>query len=162
MEQFLPLIIGLAFFVYKTYSNYKTEQEKTRKRNISQARPQDPEAEPLPSKAQDTAKPKPFLYDEKRDTPERYEPQYKNPYKEPMVKPALKEESYQRMQSEVYPEAEPYYREKPAEETIKNRKIHASHKHANAKVKHEEEHPAYEFDMKDAIIKEAILNRPKF
>ena len=160
MEQFLPLIIGLALFVYKTYSNYKTEQEKARKRNLSQPRPQAKEAEAVPSKTSE--KPKPVLYEETKETPSSYEPRYKNTYKEPVVKPVYKEDSYQRMQSEMYSEPEPRYIEKPAEETEKNRKIHASHKHVNTKVKHEEEHAAYEFDMRDAIIKEAILNRPKF
>jgi len=32
MEKLLPLLIGIAFFAFKTYSNYKEEQEKAKKR----------------------------------------------------------------------------------------------------------------------------------
>ena len=94
-----------------------------------------------------------------------------NPYE-----PAYKEVKHPRPVREIYQEVkyEPMipetvvrhkYKEEPAQEVKLGRTIHAPHKHGAPIVEEEvvQERSAYaDFDMHDAVIKSAILNRPEY
>ncbi len=159
MEDLLPFVIGLAAFAYKIYSNFKSEQEKARKRDTSMpAEPIDdlyvPE-KPAESRKKPVKEPAPFLLEEVVDPARPFEPKYKHIYKEAKVAAPIKEKSSTELSQ--YGLAV----EIPAEEVLQSRKIYERHQHKLERVNHDEELP-YEFDMRDAIIKQAILNRPDY
>ncbi|WP_207426039.1 hypothetical protein [Pedobacter sp. SYSU D00535] len=159
MEEFLPFLIGIGYFVYKTYENYKQEQEKARKRNPS--RPVidvDPEELFVPEKL------------EKRpiDLPAKQQPadvkgdyerkRVEEKYREVTRPEVAKEPAYQTFK-EV--KSDLYNPEQVSEETLRSRSIHKKHNHGKVALALPPESPAetFEFDMQQAIIYDAILNR---
>jgi hypothetical protein len=133
MEQFLPLIIALIAGVYKLYSNYRKEQEKARQRQGSLGRQ---------------------MRDRSREAKETRLPV-------PQVPEAVAQEREQVRREPLQRESLSRNPEVPAEEVLKNRRIHKSHNHGNL-PKAQKEEPPVQFDMRDAIVKEAILRRPEY
>jgi len=164
MENFIPFLIGIALFIYKTWTNYQKEQEKSRKRNP--AKPPVAKGQNLPDVRYNKTpasgkKPDPFLLEETLDTNNPYEPRYKHLYQKEAVPEKYQEEKSREFASkELRPYQEGRNPEQVSEEVQTNRKIHQPHKHK--KVELHEEEAAFKFDIRDAVIKEAILNRPKF
>lgn len=167
MENFIPFLIGIALFIYKVWSNFQKEQVKARKRNP--ARPGSSETKtaehgrgmrntvPTPTK-----NPQPFLLEEITDNSNPYEPKYKHLYER--ERPGGKEYNDKVNESgnrEVLITKEGYNPEQVAEEIRTNRRIHRAHKHQQAPSPEEEDAPV-QFDMKSAVIAEAILNRPQY
>jgi hypothetical protein len=155
MENILPFLAALAYMAYKVYENYQKGQEEARTRNPSQ--PFEERSEEAYSEWRDeqTYIPEKSILDKEPHAPEKYhEPRYEPmlPTREPVKKePGVK----------IPRVVELYNPEEPAEEVIRGREIHAPHKHKFVASEREEEKYA-DFDIEDAVIKEAILNRPQY
>jgi len=136
METILPLVIAAIVFGFQIYANFKKEQEKARKRNPSQ-------------------KPVPKEVPERERQIKKYGKtvtQRETVLNHPIPKPAY--EKYTGMADEV-------------EEVRRARAIHKPHQHAFKRLEafalpdEEKEYNAHvDFDLRDAIIKAAILERP--
>lgn len=160
MEEILPFLAALAYMAYTVYNNYQKGQAEAKSRNPSQpyedkqpyeAETTSPfkewwETEVLPEKS--ILEPEPVKYQE---------PKYEQTYHEPKIERPVRK----KVKSEIPQTIELYNPEEPAEEVIRGREIHAPHKHKFVASK-EEEHVYSDFDFRDAIIKEAILNRPQY
>lgn len=71
MEQIIPILIAAIVFGFQAYQNYQAEQEKARKRNPGQRPPQSqPEAQPAVETA---VPPLPMLEPEPQQLPEGYQ-----------------------------------------------------------------------------------------
>ena len=158
MENILPFLLAVAALAFKIYDNFQKEQEKAKKRNPGAPPVNIPS--PKPSTTVVRPEPKP-VYAEK--IPEgRYEPQYKPVYREPAPPPVYSEPKIERPKREV-----PLYRENinpeiPVEEVRRSRALHQAHKVHLKSPSEAEEERMFEFDVHDAVIKEAILNRPQY
>lgn len=137
METILPFIIAAFVFGFQIYANFKKEQEKARKRRPHQSPADKGSYQPL-----------------KRET---------------LRKEVLKEPSF----DYVNPEKKAYYEDftgvVEVEEVRRAKEIHKKHEHAYRRLEpykldavEEEINPYAEFDLKDAVIKAAILNRPSY
>jgi hypothetical protein len=168
MENILPFLLAMAALGYKLYDNFKQEQEKARKRNVGM--PNSPEADyqPIPSVPSIETpvreiKPKPVIVEEKFYPEHPYEPKYKSEYREPRPEKVFVEPVYKREKAEVLTVRENINPEKPVQEVRRTRAIHKPHQHSTAVYTEVvEEHPYANFDLHDAVIKEAILNRPQY
>lgn len=161
MEEMLPFLAGLAYMAYKFYTNFQKGQEEARNRNPSQPYAEEPQdiypewVEPEPVYV-----PAPPVVTS--PVPEKYhEPRYEPVYKEPKVEKAIREPFYKEEVSKIPAKIELENPEIPVEEVLRNRAIHLPHKHQFV-ASQEEEHIYSDFDFKDAVIKEAILNRPQY
>ncbi len=187
MKEYLPFLIAFAIAGFRLYSNFQKEQEKARKRNPSRPAGEETGSPVAPVKKADTSgpktdipnhipetawqkqpypkpetRPKPELVEESYDSRRPYEPVYKREYKEPVYekqKPVKSVFSEKKIPQRV---ELTHNFEDVSDETRKNRSIHQSHRHGSGSIIHEDQEGAYEFDMRDAVIKEAILNRPKY
>lgn len=132
METILPLVIAALFFGFQIYSNFKKEQEKARKRNPSQ-RPMNEE---------------PATYGEKHNWPRGLQ------QKEVVLSETPKISKYEDFTGLV----------EEVEEVQRSKEVRRSHKHNNRSVEPDlqpiEENPYSDFDLRDAVIKAAILERP--
>ncbi len=157
MDNILPFLAALAYMAYKIYENYQKGQEEARTRNPS--RPYVKPNEEAYTKWDDeqTYTPERSILDKEPSTPEKYhEPKYK-----PMIEKPYREQ-IQKEEKVIIPKVvELYNPEIPAEEVIRGREIHAPHKHKFVASERAEEKYS-EFDLEDAVIKEAILNRPQY
>lgn len=161
MEELLPFLAGLAYMGYKFYTNFQKGQEEARKRDPSKPHSEQAPAEyPFWTQSEETYVPenpapvKPIA--------EKYhEPKYEPTYKEPMIPRPAREVIAKEKKSKIPHKVELYNPEVPAEEVVKNKAIHAPHKHQFV-ASQEEEVLSSDFDFKDAIVKEAILNRPQY
>lgn len=186
MKEYLPFLIGAALVLFQFYNNFKKEQEKARKRNPSQPRaegePDVPQVKkagrqspaPVPSpwsqQGRDQRpvsplpkverKPEPVLVKETFDPHRPYEPTYKREYQEPLYQRPSKQETVKPEKVSTMKRVEISHLEDISQETLFSRSIHQPHLHG-FKSFHHEDGEVYEFDMRDAIIKEAILNRPQ-
>ncbi|MEJ6982368.1 hypothetical protein WG906_18025 [Pedobacter sp. P351] len=156
MENLLPFLAGLAYMAYKIYENYQKGQEEARKRNPSQPYSDVEEETYQEWKGEDIYVPTKSILD-KEVPPEKYhEPKYERmietPYREPVRKEA---------KATIPSVVELFNPEEPAEEVVKNREIHAPHRHKFV-ASQEEVDLSSDFDFRDAIIKEAVLNRPQY
>lgn len=188
--EYLPFVVGIIIAAYKFYSNFQQEQEKARKRNpslptneggaddtsnpqkkqVSEPRPSLPPQRPVVSWPQSPsvpapkpqAKPEPVLVRESNNPQRPYEPVYTRDYSEPVYeKPVLPKRSG--LEKPVTPQrVELTHFEDISDETVKNRNIHAPHKHGMTPLPHEDEEAYFEFDMRYAVIQQAILNRPEY
>ena len=161
MENIFPFLAGLAYMAYKFYSNYQKEQEEARKRNPSQ-----PYFDNSGETHTDWVEPDPVFVPEpaeskKAVTDKYHEPRYEPAYKEPKVEKPVREPLYREPISAIPRKVELYNPEVPAEEVVRSREIHHPHKHKFVASQEEEEFSS-DFDFKDAIVKEAILNRPQY
>lgn len=166
MENLLPFLLLAAGFIYKIYSNFQEEQKKAQKRNPSQPVAKEPEPAERPINRKEGPSPErrlpPVLNEEVFDPEHPYEPGYKPSYpREPVVERYRAEKKYEDISPEVVATKEYYNPERPAAEVVKSRKIHERHKHRFTPYVEIEERSEYaNFDLRDAIIKSAILNRP--
>ncbi len=161
MENLFPFLIAILYFAFKIYSNFQKEQEKARSRRPSQPAPSQAEtAQSLQGKKQaaQTSLPQPFLVEERYDPNRPFEPQYKHVYTEEVPKEGFREPSAPKVESRSAVQLQ--NPEVPSEETLKARAIHKAHHHRWEPEAEQEVVPG--FDFRDAIIKEAILNRPDY
>lgn len=131
METILPLIIAALFFAFQIYSNFKKEQEKARKR--------DPSQRPIGEQ--------PPVYEERKDWARQLQ------QKEVIISETPKVSKYDEF-SGVMEEVE----------EVSRAKVHRPHKQSSRPfepyVQAVEENPYSDFDLRDAVIKAAILERP--
>ena len=149
MENFIYILIPIAFFLFKTYRNFIKEQEKAKNRNPpkpilshdvqnrTEVIGQDimPELKEAPFDSTD------FL-NEKKEAQKRRAGQLKAAQKTPKN------------------EVKDYYNpETPAEEVLEGRRLHAAHHH-EFEFPRRERDATIDFDLRDAVIQQAIMNRP--
>src|SRR5690606_9050162 len=112
----------------------------------------------IPKQVRGEVKPKPVPV----ESPEpvfRYEPEYKPVYQESIPPRPAKKEHVERIKSEAISRYASRNPENPVEEVLRSRAIHQPHGHfVELHQEDEERHPYADFDFKDAIVKEAILN----
>jgi len=145
VEKIIYALIPIAYFIFQAYNNYKKEQEKAKKRNLSQpysvVQPEAAKPEVIQNKQQFDVKE--FLKEKFNLETERKE----------VIKTQTR--SIPEYQTKDY-----YNPEVPSEEVVQNRKVHAPHQHkAVLPILEELENP-FVFNLKEAIIQQAILNRP--
>lgn len=167
MEEFLPLIGAFLALAFKVYSNFKKEQAKVKQRDFSKPdAPKAPQADPwfpewVPEK--EVHRPAADLEQEVFIPHTPYEPAYHSPKPEPIKHEVVAEPRYERMRPEHVVATDGRSPERPADEVLRNRAIHAKHHHKFTPHEEETERSAYaDFDMEDAVIKSAILNRPEW
>lgn len=160
MENIFPFLIGLAVLAFNIYNNFRKEQDKARKRNPSAPETHHPDSDWKPVKKQRT-EPRPELVEEVMDPVYPYEPKYRPVYKETVPPKITPEPKYETVRYEQVTQ-ENKNPELPVAEVKRSRLIHQPHQHQVTLHSEEEEaHPYADFDFKDAIVKEAILNRPQ-
>ena len=164
MEELLPIVIAVAVMIYRVYTNFVKEQEKARKRNPGR-RPDEmlPADTPVADTQPAQQEPIPEVVQEPRPSGNPYEPAYKEVKHPRPVREIYQEVKYEPMIPETVVRHK--YKEEPAQEVKLGRTIHAPHKHGAPIVEEEVvlERSAYaDFDMHDAVIKSAILNRPEY
>lgn len=153
METFIPIIIALVIFAFQAYSNFQKEQEKAKKRDLGQQPPlQEDHAEwpPLPD-----------------NNPQR--PVIADYWEEPVPAPAAPADPRKPYQAQRHPEpavsAYEQYSGFVDAERIK-RASKARQKQLTPKRVEVEERSdtgrgrEATFDLRDAVIKSAILERP--
>ncbi|HEY0667807.1 MAG TPA: hypothetical protein VGD22_06500 [Sphingobacteriaceae bacterium] len=165
MEQYFPVIIAVAVLIYRVYTNFLKEQEKARKRNPAERPPDMYQEEPPVNRPFEYEyQPEPELIEETYSPERPYEPVYKHIKPEALVRESYKEEKYDPMTTESVVINK--YKEDRAREVKLGRAIHAPHKHgvkADEQDLEQEGPSAYaDFDLHDAVIKSAILNRPEY
>ena len=167
MEELLPLIGAFAALAFKVYSNFKKEQEKAKQRNFS--RPEAPKAPQtdtwFPSTVDEPEVQRPYAdFEQEVFNPQKpYEPAYPSSKAESIEREVVLEPRYERMRPEHVTTTDGKSPERPAEEVLRNRAIHLPHRHKFTPHEEESERSAYaDFDMEDAVIKAAILNRPEW
>lgn len=162
MEQFLPLIVGFLILAFRVYSNFLKEQEKARKRDMSRP-PRPDDAPSVPPAAQTAGRQPEPVNGPDREVLIPYEPRYEAPKPEPRPKELYREPQYQPMKPLHVTASDGRSPEPAAEEVLRGRAIHARHAHQFEPHEEETERSAYaDFDMEDAVIKAAILNRPEY
>lgn len=187
MKEYLPFIILMILAFFRFYSNFQKEQRKAQRRNPSvpgaektNEQSERPSAPPqprgpviLPGKpvtewrqppgplVPKEDKPQPILVKESDNPRDLYEPVYKREYKEPVYKPEIPSKPVIEKRATPH-RVELTHLEDMSDETRINRAIHQPHHHKFGITPHGEEETGYEFDVHDAVIKEAILNRPQY
>lgn len=154
------MFIGLVI-LFQFISNLKKEQAKHKKRTFGRppAAPQAPAGPPVPQRMQ--ARPADALVREKYRDAQPYEPAYDRDYQEPRYEPMQAPELY-REPVVVKETIRTEFEEPSSEEIRKNRRIHRDHlAHKKVKLDESAEGPAYHFDMREAVVYQAILNRPE-
>ncbi|SEM91882.1 hypothetical protein SAMN05216436_10953 [bacterium A37T11] len=137
MEKFIPMIVVAVAFFYKAYSNFKKEQQKVRTRNFKQPVKQASETRQVSSSGKTMTNrevPKPKSTAQKKV----FSPVYND------FAGALTEEELARKKRN----------ERQQAERSKQAQINAH------KLNEERLHEAETFDLRDAVIKAAILERP--
>lgn len=149
MGEYLPFLFAIAYVIYGFYNNLKKAQEEAKKRNPSrpwdadqqEGKRETPRNKPVPQMPAPPvyAEPEPILVKEVYQ-PERWEPKYEPVYQEPAYQEYVKPKAPARKKKSVI----------PTNVSISDR------------INPEEGSPAYQFDMRDAVIKKAILDRPQY
>ncbi|MRX46422.1 hypothetical protein [Pedobacter puniceum] len=150
MENLIYILAPIALFLFKAYQNFQKEQEKARKRNLSI--PEQPEIT-----VKDEVQTQPMI--EERTEATELKPDYKLSKPEKYEKEQYERMVYERLRSTDKKPADYYNPEIPSAEVIENRAIHEKHKHGISQPKKEEQE-SYDFDLRQAVINEAILKRP--
>ena len=161
MEDILPFLAGLVYLAYKFYTNYQKGQQEARNRN-----PSKPYAEEHQDTYSEWTEPEPVYTPAppvvEHQAPQKYhEPRYEPAYREPRVEKSVREPVYKEEVSRIPVKLELENPEIPVEEVVRNRALHMPHKQKFV-VSQEEEIFYSDFDFRDAIVKEAILNRPQY
>lgn len=181
MDALIPILLTIGFFIFQAYVGYKKEQEKAAKRN-----PGRPSTMPAPSKTEQPKK-RDWLEELLQPQPQREKPIYQP---EKMLVEPVKQVEKPYEQKYVEPHYETFYKpekyvptEKPAsllaeyrslstydeDEVLKKaRKLRndkrSAIKRLETKALHEQdierEKNLIHFDLKEAIIINAILERP--
>lgn len=145
MENLIYILAPIAYFLYQGYQNYLKEQEKAKKRNLGA-----PHRKEITSDEEVISEP---MIAKETEAVE-LKPDYKLTKQEERIK--------QRREELVYEKVSPtfssdYYNP----EVVTERRIANKNKEKKAtlpvNLSYDED---YDFDLRDAIIKEAILNRP--
>lgn len=158
IDKIIYILAFIAFFFYRQYMHYKKEQEKTgRKPQQQDFQPSSPQQESPPR--QPSKSPFEEIFGEwfEEETPQPYQPE--KPYREPLPVeervPAFKE---QRVPEGINTETRKV--EAPVKEGISPE---GRHKLTSRKVvSHEPERVPFDFDLRDAVIKSAVLQRPEW
>lgn len=163
MLEYLPFVIGLAYVVFKVRSEIKAQQV-PQKKNPASGR----SAIPAPSipTVPSPRKTDPFLIRERADVNNPYESAYERDYKEEEYKP-MRPGKFEGEPRPVYDYVKPALAnyETLSDETRNERQIHALHQHGKlVRVEHKDEfgEESLKFDMKQAVIYDAILNKPEY
>lgn len=177
MDNIFIIIAAVAFFIFQTYSNYKKEQEEAKTRDASKRRPNASESLPEETSLPPMEIPK-WLEDflpPQEQIKQKPKKVYEKP--EPVAKPVNDHQGsieYQRVKyvpSELPADLLKEYRNLPEKKEIEELKrsvaIHKAHSHQFKRLKPyllvdkvEEEIEVPEFNLRDAIIMNAILERP--
>lgn len=176
MDNILIIVAVVAFFLFQTYSNYKKEQEKAKTRNPSERSPDisDVPQKELPPSMEIPRWLEDFLPPQETKAP-KPKPIREKP--EPVAMPATQHYGsidYQRtkyISSERPADLLREYRDLPEKKEIEELKrsvaIHKDHAHQFNRLKPysivdkvEEAIEVPEFDLREAIIMNAILERP--
>ena len=178
MENIVIVIAVIAFFLFSTYSNYKKEQEKANTRD-----PSNPQSRPSASRPSPQELPHPieipkwledFLPPQERVEPKpKPEPISTSSYEHhgSVEYEPVKYERVKYVPSELPADLLKEYRNLPEKKEIDELKktvaIHSSHSHQFKRLqpfllvdKVEEEIEVPAFDLREAIIMNAILERP--
>lgn len=180
MEELIPILTIVAYFLYQGYVGYKKEQEKSAKRNLGKpnqapARPQgQPERkrewleellDPRPTSTTPSFEPK-----KEEVQPTYQEPAYQQTYEEPKYDSGYKRMKY--IPSEVPVSLLAEYKRLSTyeeDETLKKARLARNQKRitiqrletqAHADQELEWERNQIHFDLQDAILAKAILDRP--
>jgi hypothetical protein len=176
MDNIVIVLAAVAFFIFQVYSNYKKEQEEAKNRNPANRRPntsgspqkEAPPAMEIPRWLEDFLPPQETVMQKPKSV-------YEKP--EPVAVPANEHYGsidYQPVKytpSELPADLLKEYRDLPEKKEIEELKrsvaIHKSHSHEFKRLqpyllidKVEEEIEVPEFDLREAIIMNAILERP--
>ena len=145
MEKIIYALVPIAYFIFLAYNNYKKEQEKAKKRNLSQPYSivVTEDIKPVITKKNQQFDAKEFLKEKFNLETERKE----------VIKTQTR--SIPEYQTKDY-----YNPEVPSEEVVQNRKVHAPHQHKAVLPVLEELEKPFVFNLREAIIQQAILNRP--
>lgn len=164
MGEYLPLIIGITVLIYRVYTNFVKEQEKARKRNPAERYdlPQQEEKPVIPPPVRPEYIPQTELIEETYNPERPYEPVYKHVRPEAPAREKYEAVKYERIRPETAVVTR--YKEDVPQEVSLSRSLHAPHKHGITGENHQvPERSAYaDFDVNDAVIKSAILNRPEY
>lgn len=184
MEKYIFILIPIAAFLYKAYLNFLKEQEKAKQRTLNKPI--------LKQKSSDFPDDfvGGELKLENNDFPDNYiggEIQsHKNAFPDDFIGGEIKEdvteghfkstdfladkrkelmmrrEEIKKSQKAAKDAVKDYYNpEIPAEEVVNSRKIHAKHHHQFEFPKEEEDEKRV-FDLREAVIQQAIINRPDY
>mgnify|MGYP003575382544 CR=1 FL=1 len=144
MEKLIYILIPVVIFLVKAYMNFVKEHQKTLNRKFGSAPAPNPAPAPVSSEP---------LVDHQHEAVELKPEKYLS----------AEEKEIKRKQQKAFADKKKvrdhYNPEIPSVEVIENRLIHEKHKH-------EFEFPSlanearYEFDLRDAVIKDAIMRRP--
>jgi len=174
MEQLIPILSIIAYFIYQAYTGYKKEQEKAAKRNpgkpnqpVVPTKPTPPQRDWLEELLQPS---EPIKEPVKELVKPVAEPTYEQSYTEPAYESSYKREKYVPAEKPVSLLAE-YKRLSTYDEdgTLKRTKKIRSDKRTEIKrletKAHEDQEIEWEknqfhFDLNEAIIMKAILERP--
>ena len=162
MEQIIPIIIAAIVFGFQAYNNYQKEQEKARKRNPGQ--PRQPAGEELPPQERPAA---PFDWlEELLGEPRPQQVPVPAPQRPAEASPVIREEETSR--NDIRSPFQSY------SGTVSEEEFHRKKRERQQSRKPQKSEPALsvqlldeevtgnnrEFDLRDAVIKAAILERP--
>lgn len=149
MGEYLPFLFAIAYVIYGFYNNLKKGQEEAKKRNPAkpwdagqtpenEEWPWEKEVAPQPVRPSYT-EPEPVLVKEVH-RPDHHEPRYESVYQQPVYAEYVKAKPARKKKSAI-----------PTTVTISDR---INDLDAVDMV--------YDFDMRDAVVKKAILDRPQY
>lgn len=152
METIIPILIALVAFGFQAYANFQKEQDKARKRNPSQRRPSDPERQPDGRPTQSTGMPTP-------------EPQYRDGTTDRQP-PSRRKVSTPEWAADI-PATTPAFEAYTGrvDETKRHTRRPRNRRMPEQVAVTDTESPggeilASDFDLRDAVIKSAVLTRP--
>ncbi len=155
-------------FIYKTYSNYKKEAEKTaqKAKEAEEFRKaaQQPEATTYQKTVFETDAQPSFetTYDKALTQEYTFAPVFENNKEDYKKEKAKQKEDRAAKTGKIKPVLDYSNPEVPPMEVVVNRKIHQPHKHGNAPSSRKVKHLAADFNFKQALIYDAILRRPEY
>jgi hypothetical protein len=157
VEKLIYILVPIAYFLYQGYQNFLKEQEEAKKRNLQQPnQPEEEVFEPLEYQYEavsDPNIPKEFNWKELRTE--------NTPYRSVEYTNGRKMQVEERVRKENKKQRDYYNPEVPSAEVARSRMIHEKHGHGVVTKPLEiQEIETSDFDLRDAIIKEAILRRP--
>lgn len=166
MDALIPILFAIAYFIFQAYTGYQEEQKKAARRNIGKPNPE-------------VYKPEPAATKPSYDQPSYEKPVFESPYiekpyvqtyQEPVYESAYREEKYVPTERPVNL-LEEYRRLASADEDVLIRRSREARKAKRSGIKRleterleiesaEREANRFHFDMRQAVIMKAILDRP--
>lgn len=153
MENLIYILAPIAYFLYQAYQNYLKEQEKAKSRNLS-----DPSTTNTTGSIPEVKKVKTEPLIEKATEAKELTPDYMLNKQEEREKHKREQLTYKRLKAPSMRGTDYYNPEIPSAEVMQSRLTHEPHNHGKLTVIKDETYIT--FDLRDAIIKQAILNRP--